>query len=210
MSLFQPIRVLIVDDHPVVRVGMKTIINQQPDMAVVAEAKDGPSALEAFRQFHPDVALMDVRLPGRSGIQATAAIVAEFPKARVLVVSNYDGDEDIYQALQAGASGYLFKSILEDEILNAIRGVHAGQRYLPRSVTRRLDERTGPTRLTQREKDILDVLGKGFSYKELANLMGVSTETVRTHVKNLFRKLNVSDRAEALREALHRGFLHLD
>jgi DNA-binding NarL/FixJ family response regulator len=136
--------------------------------------------------------------------------MAEFPNARVLMVSNYDGDEDISQAMEAGAKGYLFKSILEDELLNAIREVHAGRQYLPKNVTLRLDERQEPTRLTQREKEILCLLGKGFSNKELGNLLGLSTETIRTHAKNLFRKLNVSDRSEAVREAIHRGFLHLD
>lgn len=210
MSNQRPIAVMIVDDHPVVRIGMKAIINQQKDMAVVAEAKDGPAAVALYKDQQPDVVLMDLRLPGKSGIEATAAILSGFPKARVLIVSNYDGDEDIYQAMRAGASGYLFKSIMEDEILNAIRIVHSGRQYLPRNVTLRLDERDQATQLTQREKDILSMLGKGFSYKELANFLGLSTETVRTHVKNLFRKLNVSDRAEALREAIHRGFLHLD
>ncbi len=210
MSTQQPIKIMIVDDHPVVRIGMKAVINQQTDMSVIAEAKDGPMAVELFRTLRPDVVLMDLRLPGKTGVEATAEIIAEFPQARVLMVSNYDGDEDIFQAMEAGAVGYLFKSIMEDEILNAIRQVHAGHRYLPKNVTLRLDERQEATRLTQREKDILCLLGKGFSYKELATFLGLSTETVRTHAKNLFRKLNVSDRAEAIREAIHRGFLHLD
>jgi DNA-binding NarL/FixJ family response regulator len=201
---------MIVDDHPLVRIGMKAVINEQKDMTVAAEAKDGQTAVELFRRLQPDVVLMDLRLPGQTGVEATAAIISEFPRARILIVSNYDGDEDISQAMEAGAVGYLFKSILEEEILTAIRQVHAGNRYLPKNVTLRLDERQEPLRLTQREKEILSLLGKGFSNKDLAKLLGLSPETVRTHTKNLYRKLNVSDRAEAVREAIQRGFLHLD
>jgi two-component system NarL family response regulator len=189
---------------------MKAVINAQEGMTVVGEAKDGKSAIEMFRRLHPDIVLMDLRLPGKTGVEATAAIITEFPRARVLVISNYDGDEDISQAMDAGASGYLFKSIMEEEMLNAIREVHSGNRYLPRNVTVRLRERAEPVRLTQRENDILAMLGKGFSNKELAKILGLSSDTVKTHVKNLFRKLNVSDRAEAVREAIHRGFLHVD
>lgn len=204
------VTILIVDDHPLMRIGMKAVIQGQEDMSIVGEAKDGKMAVELFRSLRPAVVLMDLRLPGKTGMEATAAIVAEFPQARVLVISNYDGDEDISQAMDAGASGYLFKSIMEDEMLDAVREVHAGKRYLPRNVTLRLRERTEPVRLTQRENDILAMLGKGFSNKELANVLGVSADTVKTHIKNLFRKLNVSDRAEAVREAIHRGFLHVD
>ena len=210
MSDPSSITLLIVDDHPLMRIGMKAVIQGQEDMSIVGEAKDGKTAVELFRSLRPAVVLMDLRLPGKTGMEATAAIIAEFPQARVLVISNYDGDEDISQAMAAGASGYLFKSIMEDEMLDAIREVHAGKRYLPRNVTLRLRERTEPVRLTQRENDILAMLGKGFSNKELANVLGVSADTVKTHIKNLFRKLNVSDRAEAVREAIHRGFLHVD
>jgi two-component system, NarL family, response regulator len=205
-----PISLLIVDDHPLMRIGMRAVIQGQAGMTIVGEAKEGHTAVQMFRTLRPDVVLMDLRLPGQTGIEATAAIISEFPLARLLVISNYDGDEDISQAMAAGASGYLFKSIMEDELLNAIREVHAGKRYLPRNVSVRLRERTEPVRLTQRENDILSMLGKGFSNKELAHVLGVSTDTVKTHLKNLFRKLNVSDRAEAVREAIHRGFLHLD
>lgn len=210
MSCSRPITLLVVDDHPLMRIGMKAVIEGQQDMVILGEAKDGRTAVELHRRLGPDVVLMDLRLPARTGIEATAAIVSEFPKARVLIISNYDGDEDISQAMAAGASGYLFKSIMEDELLNAIRAVHAGKQFLPRNVTLRLGERTEPVRLTQRENDILAMLGKGFSNKELARLLGLSSDTVKTHLKNLFRKLHVSDRAEAVREAIHRGFLHLD
>lgn len=204
------ITILVIDDHPLMQIGIKAVIHGQEDLSIIGEARDGQTAIELFRRLQPGVVLMDLRLPGKTGIEATTAITSEFPQARVLVISNYDGDEDISQALDAGAAGYLFKSVMEDELLDAIRQVHAGKRYLPRNVTLRLHERTEPVRLTQRENDILTMLGKGFSNKELARILGVSTDTVKTHLKNLFRKLNVSDRAEAVREAIHRGFLHLD
>jgi DNA-binding NarL/FixJ family response regulator len=205
----RPITLLIVDDHPLMRSGLKAVIGGQVGMTIVGEAQDGQTAIDLFRRLRPDIVLMDLRLPGKTGFEATAAIVSEFPRARVLVISNYDGDEDITQAMEAGAGGYLFKSIMEDELVDAIREVQAGNRYLPRNVSIRLRERAAPVRLTQREQDILSMLGKGFSNKELAQVLGVSADTVKTHVKNLFRKLEVSDRAEAVREAIHRGFLHV-
>lgn len=203
-----PIKVMIVDDHPLVRVGMATVIGQQRDMSIAGEAEGGPRALELFRELRPDVVLMDLRLRGDSGTQLTAAIRSEFPDARVLVISNYDGDEDIHQALEAGAMGYLFKSVVEDELVDAIREVNAGRRYLPKSVAARLDEHASTLRLTRREDEILDLLGKGMGNRELGQVLGVSEDTVKTHLKSLFRKLEVSDRAEAVREGLRRGFIH--
>ena len=201
------IKVMIVDDHPLVRVGMTTVVNQQPDMTVAAEADAGPRALELFRQHQPDVVLMDLRLRGESGARITSAIRAEFPAARVLVISNYDGDEDIHQAMVAGAMGYLFKSVVEDELVDAIREVNAGRRYLPRSVAARLHENQSGAHLTRREDEILDLLGKGLGNRELGQVLGVSEDTIKTHLKSLFRKLEVSDRAEAVREGLRRGFI---
>ncbi len=202
------IKVMIVDDHPLVRVGMATVINQQADMMIAAEAEGGPRVLELYRQLQPDVVLMDQRLRGDSGSRLTAAIRAEFPGARVLMISNYDGDEDIHQALVAGAMGYLFKSVVEDELVDAIREINAGRRYLPRSVAARLNEHETALRLTRREDEILDLLGKGMSNRELGQVLGVSEDTIKTHLKSLFRKLEVSDRAEAVREGLRRGFIH--
>ncbi len=207
MSNGTVINVMIVDDHPLVRVGMTTVVNQQPDMKVVAEAEGGPRALELFRERRPEVVLMDMRLRGESGARITSSIRAEFPDAKVLVISNYDGDEDIHQALDAGAMGYLFKSVVEDELVDAIREVHAGRRYLPKSVASRLHENASGVRLTRREDEILDLLGKGLRNRELGQVLGVSEDTVKTHLKSLFRKLEVSDRAEAVREALRRGFI---
>lgn len=202
------IKVMIVDDHPLVRIGMATVVNQQPDMTITAEAEGGRRALELFRQFRPDVVLMDLRLKDDDGAHVTSAIRAEFPDARVLVISNYDGDEDIHQALAAGAMGYLFKSVVEDELVEAIREINAGHRYLPKGVAVRLSENDSGRRLTRREDELLDLLGKGLRNRELAQVLGISEDTVKTHLKSLFRKLDVSDRAEAVREAMRRGFLH--
>jgi DNA-binding NarL/FixJ family response regulator len=202
------IKVMIVDDHPLVRIGMATVIKQQPDMAIAAEAEGGARVLDLFRYHRPDVVLMDLRLRGDSGVRLTAAIRAEFPSARVLVISNYDGDEDIHQALEAGALGYLFKSVVEDELIDAIREIHAGRSYLPKGVAARLHENSSGARLTRREDEILELLGKGLGNRDLGHVLGVSEDTVKTHLKSLFRKLEVSDRAEAVREGLRRGFIH--
>lgn len=208
MTTSSVIKVMIVDDHPLVRVGMATVVNQQPDMTIAAEADGGPRVLELFRFHRPDVVLMDMRLRGESGARLTSAIRAEFPSARVLVISNYDGDEDIHQALAAGAMGYLFKSVVEDELVDAIREISAGRRYLPKGVAERLHEHKLGSHLTRREDEILDLLGKGMSNRELGQVLGVSEDTIKTHLKSLFRKLEVSDRAEAVREGLRRGFIH--
>lgn len=202
------IKVMIVDDHPLVRVGMATVVNQQADMSIAAEADSGARAIELYRLHRPDVVLMDLRLRGDNGARVTGTIRSEFPGARVLVISNYDGDEDIHQALAAGAMGYLFKSVVEDELIDAIREVNAGRRYLPKGVAARLSENTSGAHLTRREDEILELLGKGLGNRELGQVLGVSEDTIKTHLKSLFRKLEVSDRAEAVREGLRRGFIH--
>lgn len=202
------IKVMIVDDHPLVRVGMTTVVNQQPGMVVAAEADSGARALELYRLHRPDVVLMDLRLRGENGARITGALRAEFPQARVLVISNYEGDEDIHQALAAGAMGYLFKSVVEDELIDAIREVNAGHRYLPKGVAERLHENQSGAHLTRREEEILDLLGKGLGNRELGQVLGISEDTIKTHLKSLFRKLEVSDRAEAVRQGLRRGFIH--
>jgi DNA-binding NarL/FixJ family response regulator len=202
-------KVMVVDDHPLVRVGMATVVNQQPDMAIAAEADSAPRALELYRQLRPDVVLMDLRLRGDSGSRLTTAIRAEFPEARVLMISNYEGDEDIHQALNAGAMGYLFKSVVEDELVDAIREINAGRSYFPKGVAARLNENRS-AHLTRREEEILELLGKGLGNRELGQVLGISEDTIKTHLKSLFRKLDVSDRAEAVREGLRRGFIHAD
>lgn len=202
------IKVMIVDDHPLVRVGMATVISQQADMTLVAETDNGRQALELYRQHHPDLTLMDMRLHGDSGAQVTSAIVGEFPDARVLMISNYEGDEDIRQALAAGAKGYLFKSIVEDELVDAIREIHAGRSYMPKSVAGRLKEHEVLGQLTRREEEMLELLSKGLNNREIGQVLGIADDTVKTHLKGLFRKLDVSNRAEAVREAMQRGFIH--
>lgn len=153
---------------------------------------------------------MDLRLRGESGSRLTGVIRAEFSEARILVISNYDGDEDIHQALAAGAMGYLFKSVVEDELVDAIRELNAGRRYLPKGVTARLHENESSAHLTRREVELLELLGKGLRNRELGQVLGISEDTVKTHLKSLFRKLNVTDRAKAVREAMRRGFIHAE
>lgn len=201
------IKVMVVDDHPLVRVGIATVINQQPDMTIAAETDGGERVVELYREHRPDVVLMDLRLRGDSGSRLTGLIRAAFPGARILVISNYDGDEDIHQALSRGAMGYLFKSVVEDELIDAIREINAGRQYLPQGVSARLDENRSGAPLTQREDELLDLLGKGLRNRELGEVLGVSEDTIKTHLKSLFRKLAVSDRAEAVREGVRRGFI---
>jgi DNA-binding NarL/FixJ family response regulator len=201
------IKVLIVDDHPLIRVGMATVIDRQRDLETVGVAETADEALQLFRRHRPDVVLMDLRLRGDSGARVTTALRSEFPSARVLMISNYEGDADIQQGLTAGAMGYLFKSIVEDELVDAVREVAAGRSYLPASVRQRLQEHSPAERLTTREDEILDLVGKGLRNHEISHVLGISEETVKTHVKSILRKLGVSDRVEAVREAIDRGFI---
>lgn len=207
MSAPARIQVLVVDDHPLVRVGIATVVDRQRDMAVVAMAETADEAIAQYRRCRPDVVLMDLRLREDSGARATAAIRGEFPAARVIMISNYEGDADIHQSLAAGARGYLFKSIVEEELVDAIREVAAGRAYLPHGVQRRLEENVGEHALTRREDEVLDLLGKGLHNHEIGAVLGIAEETVKTHVKSVFRKLGVTDRVEAVREAIDRGFL---
>jgi DNA-binding NarL/FixJ family response regulator len=199
--------VMVVDDHPLVRVGMATVVDRQRDMRTVATAESAEEAISLFRRHRPDVVLMDLRLRADSGARATGVIRAEFPDARVIMVSNYEGDADIRQALASGAKGYLFKSIVEEELLDAVREVAAGREYLPHRVRRQLQEHPDQERLTTREDEVLDLVAKGLHNPEIADVLGISDETVKTHVKSVFRKLGVSDRVEAVREAIDRGLI---
>lgn len=202
-------KIMIVDDHPLVRIGMATVIDRQPDMKAVVVAEDGAQLLQQYREHAPDVVLMDLRLREESGARLTALLRREFPEARVIVISNYEGDADIHQAISAGAKGYLFKSVVEDELIDAIREVYAGREYLPNGVVTRLREHTVDANMTTREDEILELLGKGLGNREMANVLGITDETVKSHLKNVFRKLGVSDRAEAVREAIARGYIRL-
>jgi two-component system NarL family response regulator len=204
-----PIRIMVVDDHPIVREGFGGRIGAEADMHVVAEASSGEEAIALFRRHRPDVTLMDLRMPGMSGTDTIRAILREFPDGRFIVLTTYDGDEDIYQALRAGAQAYLLKHMLPDEILTAIRAVHSGERRIPAAVGTRLAERLSGTALSDRELEVLQLLGKGKSNREVAAELAISEATVKGHVTNILTKLGAHDRTHAVISALKRGLIHL-
>jgi two-component system NarL family response regulator len=210
MNTSNQIRILIVDDHPVVREGLAAIINRQPDMKVVAEAGDGLEAINVFSEHRPDVTLMDLRLPRASGVEAIGAIRRDHTSARIIVLTTYDGDEDIFRALQAGAQGYLLKDVFREELLQAIRTVHAGLRCIPSGVANRLAERMGEPELTQRETEVLTLIVRGHSNKDIAIALSITEGTVKGHVNSILSKLGVSDRTQAATTALQRGIVPLD
>jgi DNA-binding NarL/FixJ family response regulator len=205
-----PIRVLVVDDHPVVRSGLGSVIAQHPELELAAEASDGRQAVERFREHRPDVVLMDLRMPGMGGVEAIRTIKSEFPDARILALTTYEGDVDIHRALEAGARGYLLKDMLLTDVLTAIRAVHRGERVIPLAVAARLAEFTPRTDLSEREVQVLQLVSRGLSNRDVANVIGRTDETVKVHLKNIFAKLGVADRTEAVTLALARGILHLD
>ena len=206
-----PIRLLIVDDHPVVRDGLVAILHQaEPDLEVVGEAGDGKEAVTAWRTLRPTVTIMDLQLPGQSGVEAIVAIRREDPDARVLVLTTFDGDADIQRALEAGARGYLLKSMRRATLIEAVRAVAAGKRYLPPATAARLVEGMESERLTARELDVLKLLAQGHRNREIADALGLAEPTVKIHVNNLLRKLQVKDRTEATMVALRRGIIHME
>jgi len=203
------IRVLVVEDHHVVRQGLVALLNTVPDMRVVAEGADGKQAVELFRQHEPDVTLMDLRMPTMSGVDAVIEIRRNFPAARIIVLTTFDGDEDIYRALQAGARAYLLKGMFGDELMDAIRAVHAGKSRIPPAVAERLASRMGSPGLTARELDVLKLIVAGKSNKEIGEELRISEATVKTHINNILSKLGVTDRTQATTAALQRGIVHL-
>ncbi len=203
-----PITLLVADDHPIVRTGLITLIERQSDLRVLGEASDGAEAVALYRRLRPDVVLMDLRMPAKSGVEATAEICSEFPQARVLVLTTYDGDEDIYRALQAGAKGYLLKDLRREELLEAIRAVHQGLRRLSPRAAEHLAGRLPRPELSARETDVLRLIVDGKSNKEIGARLGISEGTVKVHVTNLLGKLGVADRTEAATQALLRGIVH--
>jgi DNA-binding NarL/FixJ family response regulator len=204
------IRVVCVDDHPVVREGLTALLSAAGEMEVVASAASGEEAIELFRSHQPDVMIIDLKLPGITGAQAVGAIRREFPNARIVVLTTYQGDEDIYRALEAGAVTYLLKDMLGDDLVRVVREVHRGERPIPKEIAARLVGRIGQPSLTAREIEVLHLMAKGSRNKEIAGDLGISEDTVQVHVKNILSKLKVHDRTEAVTIALRRGILHLE
>jgi len=203
-------RILIADDHLVVRIGLRSMIDTQADMEVVAEAVNGGEAVELFRVHKPDVVLMDLRMPGTGGVEATAAIREQFPDARVIVLTTYDGDENIYRALQAGARAYLLKDVPRNEFLDDIRAVHNGQYCIPPAVGARLAQRLPFPPLSARELEVLKLIVQGMSNKEIGSRLSITESTVKNHVNNILTKLHVNDRTQAATTALRRGIVTLE
>jgi DNA-binding NarL/FixJ family response regulator len=203
------IRIIVADDHAIVRQGFVALINTAPDMEVIDSANDGKAAVELFRRHKPDVVLMDLRMPVMTGVEAIVAIRKEFSDARVIVLTTYDGDEDIYRALQAGARGYLLKDVFFEELQSAIRTVHRGLRHIPKAVAERLADRMSSSELTSRELEVLRLIVKGQSNREIGNTLAISEATVKSHINNILSKLGVTDRTQAATTALQRGIVHL-
>ena len=203
------IRILVAEDHLVARVGVSTIVNMQPDMTVVAEASNGQQAVEMFRQYLPDVTLLDLRMPVMGGVEAAAAIKAIHPRARMIALTTYGGDEDIKRALNAGVQAYLTKDVLHDELLKAIRAVHEGQRYLPAGVAAALAAQIPRPDLSAREIQVLELIVRGLANKQIAYALSIAEHTVKNHVKNILSKLGVQDRTQAATVAIQRGIVHL-
>lgn len=185
------------------------VIGTQPDMSVVAEASDGAAALEQYREHRPEIVVMDLMMPGVDGIEATRRICQEFPGARVIVLTTYEGDEDIHRALEAGAQAYLLKDMFRTELLKTIRDVQAGKRHIPPPVAARLAEHTPRIPLTPRELEVLKLMAAGRSNKEISSALNIATDTTKIHVKNIFFKLDVRDRTQAVVTADKRGIIHL-
>jgi DNA-binding NarL/FixJ family response regulator len=209
MSSTEKISVMVVDDHPLMRVGVVSIINARSDMAAIAEAGSGEEAVALFQQRKPDVTLMDLRLPKMNGVDAIRAIRASSPRARFIVLTTYEGDEDIHRALEAGAQGYIIKGMPYETLVDAIRRVHSGSRFIPPPVARTLAARMPDSDLSGREREVLELVAKGKSNKEIASDLGITEATVKCHVSTILMRLNVTDRTQAVVTALQRGLIHL-
>ena len=203
------IRILVVDDHPIMRFGIATIINATPDMTTVAQAGSGEEAIELYDEHLPDITLMDLQLPGISGVDAIRTILARHADARFVVLTTYEGDEDIHQALEAGARSYLIKGMPHEALVSALRRVHSGGRFLPPPLSRVLSSRTPNSDLTAREREVLKLIVKGRNNKDIASELGITEATVKCHVGVILSRLNVTDRTQAAIAALQRGLVHL-
>ncbi|HEX4165747.1 MAG TPA: response regulator transcription factor [Bryobacteraceae bacterium] len=205
----EPVNILVVEDHHVVRQGLIALLKTVPELRVVAEGSDGEQAVELFRQHRPDVTIMDLRMPKKGGVEAIKEIRQDNPNARIIVLTTFDGDEDIYRALQAGAKGYLLKDMFGEELIDAIRTVHAGKQRIPAVVAQRLAERMGGPSLTARELEVLKCIVAGRSNRDIGAELTISEATVKTHINNILGKLGVADRTQAATTALQRGIVHL-
>jgi two-component system NarL family response regulator len=209
MTTKEPIRLLLVDDHPLVRLGLAGLIATQPDMSVVAEAANAHDAWELFRQHRPNVAIVDLQLPGLGGLDLIARLLRESPDLRVIVLTNHGGDEEIYRALRMGVKSYLLKDLPAETVLKAIRDAHRGERFVPPAVAERLVDRMTGMELTTRELDVLEEMAKGMSNKAIGATLGITEGTVKLHVKGILSKLGVSDRTAAVALAHKRGIINL-
>ena len=209
MSNRPPIRVFSVDDHPLLREGIAALINNQPDMALVAEAENGAEAIQIFKQQLPDVTLLDLRLPDMSGIDVLIAIRSEFPEARIIMLTTFEGDVEIQRALQAGARGYLLKNMPPAELLDVIRQVHDGKKRIPPEIASQLVEHMSDEVLTEREVEVLREVAGGNRNREIAARLFISEETVKVHIKHIMEKLGASDRTQAVSIGLRRGIIQL-
>jgi len=210
MNISRKIGVMVIDDHPLMRVGIGAIINARKDMSVVAQAGTGEEALELYRRHQPDIVLMDLRLPGgMSGVEAIRAIRSIEPSARFIVVTTYDGDEDIHRALEAGAQGYVIKGMPYQTLVDALLRVHSGGRFLPPPVARALASRVPDSELSAREREVLQLMVGGNSNKQIASVLGITEATVKSHVSTILQRLAVDDRTQAVVTALQRGLVHL-